>query len=154
MKRWNILILVIMVALFNASSIQACPKLEKQVDVEYLENGDYVETVIEETVMLGRVNTRKGNKTSSYKNSAGEVMWSITVTGTFSYTSGKSVKCTSSSGTSKSNSSTWKVSQASASKSGNKASASATGTQIVNGVTISTLSRTVTLSCDSYGNLS
>lgn len=154
MKRVKYSLVIAVIIIIGSMSVQANDEAKKQISIEYLENGDYIETCLEEYPMINRASTRKGSKTSSYKNASGTVMWSITVTGTFSYTSGKTVQCTSASGSSKSNSSAWSVTPANASKSGNRARASATGTQIVNGVVISTLSRTVTLTCDSYGNLS
>lgn len=154
MRVEKIIILVALILTFGSISAYAEEKTAKTVEVEYLDNGDYIETILQEFPTYSRASTIKGSKTSNYKNSSGTTMWSVTVIGTFSYTSGKSSQCTSVSGSSATYSSSWKVTGANTSKNGNKANASATGTQIVNGVVISTLSRTVTLSCDSYGNLS
>lgn len=149
------LVLILIFSIGNIT-VYAKEKIDKNVsvEIEYLDNGDYIEIILEEYLASNRAATRKGSKTTNYKNSSGTTLWSVTVVGTFSYTSGKAAQCTSVSGSSVSYSSAWKVTGARTSKNGNKASASATGTQIVNGVVISTLSRTVTLTCDSYGNLS
>ena len=87
-------------------------------------------------------------KTEKYKNASGEVMWSISVTGTFSY-NGSSCTCTKATVSTTKPSSMWSLSNKKASKSGNKAIASVTGH--APGVTVT---RTVTLTCSPSGNLS
>lgn len=75
-------------------------------------------------------------------------MWSISVTGTFSY-NGSSCTCTKATVSTTKPSSMWSLSNKKASKSGNKAIASVTGH--APGVTVT---RTVTLTCSPSGNLS
>ena len=133
--------------------------LETTVSVIYLDNGDYIETSIVTIPSLNNeasilaTNTKTGTKTSTYKNSSGEALWSVSVTGTFTYT-GQSSTCTSVSGTSKSYSSAWKVSATTNSKSGNTATAKATGTHYILGVAVNTYALSVTLTCSSTGVLS
>lgn len=121
---------------------------------EYLENGDYIETTITILPSPRKSFSRSGEKNTKYRNSAGTILWSVTVRASFSYVPGKSSKCTSASGYSTSKSSSWKVSSATTSKNGNSATATATGTQYKNSKPIGSITRSVTLSCDSYGNLS
>lgn len=123
-------------------------------EIEYLENGDYIETTITILPSSRKSSTCTGRKTTNYKNSAGTTLWSVTVRASFSYVTGKSSKCTSASGYSTSKSSSWKVSSATTSKSGNSATATATGTQYRNSKPVGSITRSVTLSCDTYGNLS
>lgn len=52
--------------------------------------------------------TRTGSKTKTYYSSDDKKLWSITVTGTFTY-NGSSSKCTSCSGTKSIYSDSWKV---------------------------------------------
>lgn len=125
-----------------------------QENVEYLENGDYIETTITIEPTLTRASTRSGSKTVTYKNSAGTAMWSITVSASFSYTSGKSSKCTSASGSATTYSSNWKVSSPGTSRSGNKATSTATGSHYSGSSFVASYTRSATLSCDTYGNLS
>lgn len=126
-----------------------------QTEVEYLEDGDYIETVLITHPASARAShTTSGSKTSYYKNSSGTVLWSVTVTASFSYTAGKKSSCTSASGSSSSSSSNWKVSKASSSKSGNTATATATGTHYRGSQALNSYTRSVTLTCDTNGNLS
>ena len=87
-------------------------------------------------------------KTEKYKNASGEVMWSVSVTGTFSY-NGSSCTCTKATSSTTKPSSMWSLSNKKVSKSGNKAIASVTGH--APGVTVT---RTVTLTCSPSGKLS
>lgn len=75
-------------------------------------------------------------------------MWSVSVTGTFTY-NGSSCTCTKATVSTTKPSSTWSLSNKKASKSGNKAIASVTGH--APGVTVT---RTVTLTCSATGKLS
>ena len=70
----------------------------------YLENGDYLETKIqsEQTklplseISLFTRSTKQitKTKTSTYKSASGKSMWSVSITGTFTY-NGSSAKCVS-----------------------------------------------------------
>lgn len=132
--------------------------------VEYLDDGDYIETVIavlpsEEALGDASVNTANtyqltATKTAAYKNSSGETLWSVSVTGTFVYSKGVSVSCTAATATSQSYSSAWKVGTASASYSGNSATGKAVGKKYVLFVVTKTLEISTTLTCDVNGNLS
>lgn len=123
--------------------------------VQYFDDGSYIITVIEdETSNIEFLSTTKTkSKTSTYHSSTGDSMWSVTVTGTFTYGNGTS-KCTSSSINAKSYVSYWSISSKSASRSGNKASASATAVQTLNGRELQRLTKAVTLTCSSTGRFS
>lgn len=100
--------------------------------IEYLDNGDYVETIIsdDETdseISLFSTKSITKTKTSYYKNSSGTVLWSVTIKATFSC-NGKSATCTSCSHTTTISAKTWSIKSASHSKSGNTATAKATAT--------------------------
>jgi len=112
-----------------------------------------IETTITSEPNLARATTRKGSKTVTYK-SGNTTLWSVTVTASFSYTAGKSSICTSANGPAKSSSSNWKVSTPSTSRSGKKATSTATRKLYSGSKTITSYSQSVTLSCDTYGNLS
>ncbi len=123
------------------------------VEIEYLEDGSYFETIVQ-TQSLAKTTSKIGTKTLNYKSSSGETLWSITVYATFTYLNGVSCSCTNVSGSSVSYNSTWKVTSAATSKSANKASASATGKHYSGSTLVESISKTVTLTCDTYGNLS
>lgn len=80
-------------------------------------------------------------------------MFSVTVTGTFTYT-GSSSTCTKSVASAISKNANWKISSKSASKSGNKATAKATAKRYVDGTAVETQNCTVILTCSSNGSLS
>ena len=121
-------------------------------EYEYFDDGSYIVTTITESsfVFARASRSKTGSKTAKYYSSSGSALWSVTVTGTFSYT-GASAKCTSSSVSANSYSSSWKINSKSASKSG--ASATATATAKYNdSSTYKSLS--VTLTCKANGVLS
>lgn len=126
--------------------------------VDYLEDGSYFTTTIvtNRTSKLRALNsnTCSGSKTTTYKSSSGKKLWSVTVNGSFTYTTGASAKCTKSTVSTSTYSSSWKVSNSSASKSGNKANATATGTQYLSSIPIGSIKKTVTLTCSVKGTLS
>lgn len=112
----------------------------------------YYEEVIEEISsfeITRATSTKTAKKTANIKNSSGDVLWSVTVTGTFSY-NGSTSTCTSATAYN----SYWKIYSHSSSKSGNTASATATAKNYFDGTVISTLKKTVTLTCSPTGTLS
>ena len=82
------------------------------VDVEYVGNGNYIETVIFDdefadyslvkgiTPLASKTVTK--SKAYNYKNAAGKELWYVKVTGTFTYGNG-SAKCTAATPSAKSN---------------------------------------------------
>ena len=154
MKSKQILSAILMIIVFLSSFV--LPAGAKEADtavttteVELLDNGDSIETeLITYTVLGGAKATKSGQKTKSYKNSSGAVMWSVTVYGTFSYT-GSSATCTSASRSTTCPGSGWTIVSSSASKSGNTATAKATA-----GYNNSNFSLTVSLKCSANGTLS
>ncbi|HIW60189.1 MAG TPA: hypothetical protein H9880_09935 [Candidatus Anaerobutyricum avicola] len=123
------------------------------VDVEYLEDGTYFETVLEEIPLTSRSSTKSGSKTVNYKNGKGKILWSVTVHGKFAY-NGKIAKCTSATVSTTCPSKTWKMVSSSAKKSGANAIGTATAKQYVDGVFSQSKTKTVTLHCSASGKLS
>lgn len=123
-------------------------------DIEYFDNGDYLITTIEDETSPSNVSllstTTTKSKTSRYYNSKDELMWYVKVTGTFTYGDGTS-RCTASSVTANSNVTAWKISNRSASKSGNTAIGKATAKQYFDGTVVNTINRTVKLTCSPTG---
>ena len=157
MKR--ILILLTMFVLFivpsstSALAISSDNQTEAVTSVELLPNGDYI--ITELALSKGIVSTYSvngstipGRKTATYYSSNGTKIWDVTVNGTFTYTYGVSATSTSSSATVNIYNAKAKFVSKSANTSGN--TATATGT-----VTYNSLSTTksVSISCDKYGNL-
>lgn len=135
-------------SVLNASAFEANPtRIE-------LENGYHLETVITINPTQARSSIRSGTKTATYKDINGKALWSITVNGKFTY-NGKSATCTSSTYSKANYSTSWKLSNAKASKTGATASASITAKQYhQNGSLLRTINKTVKLTCSPNGSLS
>ena len=136
--------------------INVVPTMALESDV-YKDDKLYFEEIIEiidtQDSLLRATSTRTAKKTSTCKNSSGQSLWSVTVTGTFNY-NGSSATCTSSKVSTKIYNDAWKISSSSSSKSGNKATAKATGQEYFLGIAINSITRSVTLTCDGKGNVS
>ncbi|MCH5300490.1 MAG: hypothetical protein J1E56_04150 [Ruminococcus sp.] len=161
MKKMKALLLTFIVAAFAVGNIPAnaieIPK-DTLIEIEYLENGDYIETVISNetndnaTCPLATTKTITKSKTKYYKNSAGTVLWSVTIKGTFTY-DGSTSKCTSCSHSASAPASNWSIKSISSSKSGNSATAKCVATY--KGAIISTdYSMSVTITCSANGTIS
>lgn len=125
------------------------------IHIEYLDNGDSIETVLlcEELKSIdgAKSSSKRGAKTLNYRDSNGSVLWSVTVIGTFSY-NGTTSYCTSCSHSTTSPGATWSIVSSSSSRSGNIATATATAKNTGAGTYYHTL--TVTLKCNANGVLS
>ncbi|MCD7949292.1 MAG: hypothetical protein LUG12_03380 [Erysipelotrichaceae bacterium] len=148
MKRVLIILLSAMLMLIPT------PVMAKDYEVvtEYLDNGMIVETQIEEISYYSN-RTKTGSKTAKYKDSDGNVLFTVKVSGTFQY-DGNTATCTKSSATTSVVNSNWKIADSSASKSGNTAKATATAKKYILGVIVDTQSIKVTLKCSETGSLS
>ena len=85
-------------------------------------------------------------------DSSKNLLWSVTVKGTFEYY-GSHSKCTTSSLSTTVSNSNWKITSSSASKSGASATAKTTGKRYNNGVAVETVTEAVTLVGGSDGTL-
>jgi ABC-type Na+ efflux pump permease subunit len=150
MKKIITILTILSSILFLSFPVSA---LEQKKEIIQLDNGYYLETIIEETPTTRASNQKTAKKTGNYKNAQGTTMFSVTVTGTFTYT-GSSSTCTKSIASATSKNANWKISSKSASKSGNKATAKATAKRYVDGTAVETQNCTVTLTCSSNGSLS
>lgn len=111
----------------------------------------YEETIIYENI-LARA-TKSGTKTVNYRNAAGNIVWSVSVHGNFTY-NGSTSSCTSSTVSTTCPSSVWRIISKSARKSGSVAIGEATAKLYSNGIPIQTLTREVRLTCSKSGTLS
>ena len=114
--------------------------------IEYLDNGDHIETIISSPVIKYKFNRasstyKSGSKTKNYKNRNGEIMWSVTY-------NGRTSTCTSASKSTTAPGSLWSIINSSVSKSGNTATARA-----VARYTSKDYSMSVSLSCSANGSL-
>lgn len=151
------IIICVMILCSQALLVSAAPADEEEsvvnVERQYLENGDYIETVISESLITSYAsNSKSGSKTSTFYNGDDVAMWYVKVSGSFTYT-GSSVWCTGASVSADSYSSYWSVSNRSSSYSGNIATAKATGKRYYGNALIETVNKTVNLSCSVSGSL-
>lgn len=155
MKRIMVTVLAFALVLSSALCfpVGAVENPEETVSyVEYLENGDRIKTYITCYETNARAATKSGSKTKEYENAAGELLWSVTVYGTFTY-NGTTSSCTSASRSTAAYGSDWSIKSSSASKSGNCATATATATK-KNLFGSQDYTATVNLYCSPYGILS
>lgn len=155
MKKFTIISLIITLLIcsvlcFPVGAVEVANNTE--TTITYLENGDYIETTITCYETNSRAATKSGSKTSNYKNSDGETLWSVTVNGTFTY-NGTTSSCTSVSRSASSSNSSWTIKSTSCTKSGNCASATAIATYKT---FLTSYDKTVTVNlyCSPYGILS
>lgn len=124
--------------------------------IEVFEDGSYIETIVGEVVCpsyFSRTSTISNTKTSTYKTKTGEVLWTISVKGKFSY-NGISAKCISSSISTTCPGKNWKLSKKSATKSGATATATATANRYVGNTHVQAIKRSVHLTCSKDGKFS
>ncbi len=142
---------VICISFFNVFGFTVSASTESVEQIKYFEDGSYMITYVETSSM--RASSEKtASKLSKYYNSNDKLLWSVTLTGTFSYT-GTSAICTASSVSSQIYDSSWKVTEAVASKSGNKATGSFVVKKYVLLVPIQSNDVNLTLTCSATGNI-
>lgn len=146
------LIATLVISVIFCLPVNADGNIKTDTSIVYLDNGDYIETFITYFETNSRVATKSGSKTSSYKNSAGEVMWSVTVYGTFTY-NGTTSSCTSASHSATAPGANWSIKSVSSRKSGYSAIADAIATYKTT-ASSKDYSMNVTLFCSPYGILS
>lgn len=152
------------ILLASAHTTYASAEENSNSEIEYLEDGCYLETTITDEPTLfanpgislyaTKTTTTKTKKLNYCKN--GNVLWYIKVKGTFTYGNGFA-KCIASEVTSKSNNSLWKLSNVRASKTGDKAIGYVTAKlyRLPNAIgLLKTVNETVTLKCSPTGNFS
>ena len=148
-KKLSIICTILMVLPVNtfAANIDMIP------DIEYLEDGFYYETTLEELPAFSRSgHTKTVKKTTNYKNAEGNVMWSLTLKATFTYNN-SSAKCTYVTGNVQSVNSHWEVSSKSFQKNGSTATGTATVKQLMNGKVVKTTKK-ISIHCSPTGKIS
>lgn len=155
MKKFRHLILSGILSILFSSTVLAT-STNTTFTTEVFSDGSYIETIIEEIPTANSFttkSTKSGSKKSTYKDSSGRIIWTITVNGSFSY-NGSSSTCTASSISTTCPNTNWKLVNKSARKSGSSAIASATAKKYVGSTCIKNIDRTVRLTCSRTGTLS
>lgn len=141
------------------TAMASVPQSDTIISIEILENGDYIETIIEDTDTgisdISSFSTTKSItkiKRTNYKNASGDILWYVAITATFSY-NGSTSKCTSCSHSASAPASNWTIKSVSSSKSENSATAKAVATFHTIGKTTD-YSKSVTITCSPSGIVS
>ena len=149
----TLLTVVLVLSLFSLKTNAASySKTEKKV----ISGQTYfIETTIKENTTFlnafrkASAKSKTATKTSNVKDSHGAILWSLSVTGTFSY-DGNSAQCTSCSHqTSTSNG--WSIQNSSSGYSGNSATATATAKR--SGIYGYTMTESITITCSASGKI-
>lgn len=152
MKRVVIVVLLICV-LFSLFAVNVnASEIEKIETREYLDDGSYIVIRIVESNMR-ITGTKTGSKTYEYYASNGEVQWSATLFGNFTYT-GATSACSASNVSVTVYSTEWQLVSKTSNRSGNRAIGEVTMAKVQLGVTVNKITRNMTLTCDASGNLS
>ena len=119
-------------------------------------NDYYLETVITDANPTFSFSTLQSNshtitktKTTNIKNTNGAILWSVSITATFTY-DGSTSRCISCSPSAETYSSSWTIQSTSSRKSGNSATAIATA----NYASLKNYTQSVTISCSKNGTVS
>lgn len=125
--------------------------------VEYFDDGSYVIVTLDvaESASATRATSKvSGSKYYNYYSSKDKLLWTVTITGTFTYTGSKAT-CTNATTSSEVYDNDWKVTSATASKSGNKAIGNFTAKRYLLGIPTTTKEvKDLTLACSASGVLS
>ena len=150
-QRVSKVLAVMMVAvLMITGKADAATIAQGQHTIEHLDNGDYIETVINDAGMKAALSLQSADKqitktkTAYYKNKSGAVLWSVSIKATFSYNG------TSSSASAPAKS--WSIKSLSSSKKGNSASAKVVAVHATN--VSQQYTKTVTIHCSKTGVIS
>lgn len=153
-----ICIFLILTLIIMNSILSHASSLEAALDEN---EGYWTETIeyfipsqnIQDISLLSNTTSQGAKKTYNYKNSNGKILWTATLTATFQFVSGKSSTCDSFSITASSKVTEWKIAKKSASKSGNKATGSVTAKYYNANTVIRSVTKSPSLKCDIYGNI-
>ncbi|MBQ3519323.1 MAG: hypothetical protein IJA31_08400 [Clostridia bacterium] len=128
----------------------------EQSIIHYFEDGSYIVTTLSEEsdgISLFATSTKTGRKTDTCYNANHEVLWSATLTGTFSYT-GTSATCTNASVTYSIQDTSWRIVSAEAYESGATAIGDVTGKRYVLGINVDSFTAHLEITCSPTGVLS
>ena len=151
-QRVSKVLAVMMVAvLMITGKADAATIAQGQHTIEHLDNGDYIETVINDAGMKAALSLQSADKqitktkTAYYKNK------SVSIKATFSY-NGTSSKCISCSPSASAPAKSWSIKSLSSSKKGNSASAKVVAVHATN--VSQQYTKTVTIHCSKTGVIS
>lgn len=151
MKRMTTVLLAMLMLVVMCPTNAFAGEVATDQYVEYFEDGSYIVTELKTSgISTFAASTKNYSKSASYYNSDNEKEWTVTLSGTFSYT-GSSATCTKATKSYKIYDDHWKVTSSSASKSGNKATGNFTVKRYLAGIPIRTVNKTLTIICSNSG---
>lgn len=143
----------VLVFILSSFCINATAKTDDE-NIIYFEDGSYIViSEITETTISRASNAKGGTKSYTHYNSDGEALWKATLDAQFTYT-GSSATCTSSKITYTVYNSSWKITEATATKSSNKATGNVTAKMYILGIPFKTVEKAITITCSASGTLS
>lgn len=128
----------------------------EQTITQYFEDGSYIVTTLSEEncgISLFATSTKTGRKTDTCYDANHEVLWTATLTGTFSYT-GTSATCTDASVTYSVQDTSWSIVSAEAYESGATAIGDVTGKRYLLGIPVDSFVSHLEITCSATGVLS
>ena len=158
MKKILSTILVVIIA-FSFLSISVFAENTNSIiseNVEYFDDGSYIVTTLtvsDESYLSRATVSKTGSKKVVLYNSSDEAMVTLKLTATFTYT-GSSATCTAATPSYTIHEDSWKVTTATASKSGNKATGNFTAKHYALLIPIQTRDVAITITCSNTGTLS
>lgn len=147
-----ILFLLTMIMMLSIVPIASATQ-ESSNYIEYLDDGSYLVVSIESGGISRITNTKTAKKTITHKESDGEILWSATLKGSFSY-DGSSATCTSSNITYSVTNNAWKITSATATESENKSLGNIIAKKYTLGIPFKTIEKTITIACSANGTIS
>lgn len=140
-----ILAILILLLLFSAGISAQAAEPEKTEPITYEETIRIDNKILSSGSKTSHIT---GSKTRAYKDAKGNILWSVTVTASFSY-DGSTSKCTSASASASVMNTNWKIISKSSSRNGNEGKATAIAEYRDSNRT----TRTVTIKCSKTGAL-
>lgn len=147
----SLLSIISMLLVMMPTVAYANEKVATDSYIEYFDDGSYIVTRIETSaISTFATSTTSKTKSSDYYDADNKRLWTVNVTGTFTYT-GSSATCTKSATSYTIYDSKWKVTSAAASKSGRMATGDFTVKRYTLGIPTKTINKTLTITCSNTG---
>ncbi len=152
-KKSFVFLLTLIICITVPLSVFAQSTVKTDTQIQYFDDGSYIVTETTQNIAPFSSGTNSLTRTSVYFNSDDEALWTVSLTGRFTYT-GSSATCTSATTSYKIYDNAWKVTEATPSKSGRTASAYFVVKKYWIGIITKTVPVQIVLTCDNNGNIS
>lgn len=152
MKKCTALFIAVLMLIMSVFPVTAVANDETiNCYVEYFDDGSYIITEIATSnISTMATSTKTHKKTSSYYDADNKKLWTVNLTGTFTYT-GNSATCTKATTSYTIYDSKWKVTSATASKNSRTATGDFTVKRYTLGIPTKTINKALTITCSNTG---